>query len=157
MKRLSAFGFFGENAKLRTAVVNDSRFRSVFLSAFWVELINVGCCVHNVGVADFARQGADELDPELDPVVRDLMEKLRAEYERIEATLAEQLREHFEASYGGVEGVGDRDGGLHSLWLSPDLMAYSHLEVERRLNVVLGSLRDAAAGVADEEDAQDVS
>ncbi|AYE99560.1 hypothetical protein C0J29_31855 (plasmid) [Mycobacterium paragordonae] len=105
-------------------------------------------------MADFALEGADELDP----VVRDLMDELRAAYERMEAKLADQLREHFEASYGGVEGVGDRDGGLGSLWLSPDLMAYSHIEIERRLNVVLGSLRDAAAGAAeDDDDAEDVS
>lgn len=102
-------------------------------------------------------EGVDELGPEVDPVVRDLMDALQAAAERHEARLAEQLGEHFEASYGGVEGAGDVEGGLYSLWLSPDLMAYSHLEVERRLNVVLGSLRDAAAGVAPEDDAEDVS
>ena len=85
-----------------------------------------------------------EVPDDLDPEVERLLEELEAAYERWEAKIADKERDHFEAAYGGVEAVGDRDGGLESLWLSPDLNAYPHLEVERRLNKVFGSLRDAA-------------
>jgi hypothetical protein len=103
-----------------------------------------------MGVAGLPQDGADD---DLDPEVARLLDELDSAADRLEAKIADEQGDHFEAAYGGVEAVGDRDGGLESLWLSPDLMSYSYLELERRLNTTFTSLREAALDAAEDADA----
>ena len=101
-------------------------------------------------VTGYPHDGADD---DLDPEVACLLDELESAYERWEAKIGDEQGDHFEVSYGGVEAVADRDGWLESLWLSPDLMSYSYLELERRLNRAFTSLRDAALDAAEDSDA----
>jgi hypothetical protein len=98
----------------------------------------------------------DATDGDLDPEVARLIDELDFAADRWDAKVADEQRDHFEAVYGGVEAVGDRDGRLVSLWLSPDLMSYSYLDLEHRLSTAFASLREAALDAAADADAKDL-
>jgi hypothetical protein len=100
---------------------------------------------HNVVVTGFP---ADAADDDLDPEVARLLDELDAAADRWDAKVADGQCDHFEAVYGGVKAVGDRDGRLVSLWLSPDVMSYSYLDLEHRLCTAFASLREAALDAA---------
>lgn len=90
----------------------------------------------------------DAEDGDLDPEVARLIDELDFAADRWDAKVADGQLDRFEAVYGGVEAVGDRDGRLVSLWLSPDLMSYSYLDLEYRLSMAFAALREAALGAA---------
>lgn len=95
----------------------------------------------------------DELD-DLDPEVRRLLADLEENHQMWADKLAAKESDHFSSSHGGVEAVGDRDGGLRAFFVTEELWARSSLELEQTMNVVFGSLGSAAqkSGEADEDD-----
>lgn len=98
----------------------------------------------------------DAADGDMDPDVARLLDELDFAADRWDEKVADGQRDHFEAVYGGVEAVGDRDGRLESLWLSPDLLSYSYLDLEHRLNTAFAALREAALEASADEAAKDL-
>lgn len=112
------------------------------LSARFIGL-ELTAIVNGVIISSVSAIPFDDRDDDLDPEVRRLLNDLEEASSRHEAELAERERERLEASYGGVEALADRNGKLLGLWVSADLMAHPYMEVERRLNVVIDSLRES--------------
>lgn len=94
----------------------------------------------------------DELD-DLAPEVRQLLAELEENHQMWEEELASEESDYFSVAHGGVEALGDRDGGLKAFYVSEELWARSTLELEQTMNVVFHSL----AATASEADATDES
>lgn len=92
----------------------------------------------------------DELD-DLAPEVRQLLAELEENHQMWEEKLTSDESDHFSVAHGGVEALGDRDGGLRAFYVSDELWARSTLELEGTMNDVFHSLGSAAAE-ADEMD-----
>lgn len=63
--------------------------------------------------------------------------------------LAENQDSRFELSFGDIDATGDEDGRLRRLWLHPSVMEYALPELQQRLNMAVGALRDAAVEAFD--------